>query len=501
MTDLPDGLPNPPSGPNMRVPEPKKKGAIIAGSLAVALVLGGGGAYLALRGEPEPQASESPSAQPSTTPTPTASQPEVAPTPELPAMPGDVVSWANRPFLGEEVLVPYADNSSDLYAPMWLPQLRGVTAMTTSLLTNYALMADGTVRSWGSNLEGALGNGEDLYADSIQVVKDLTGVKQIVAMPESVFAVLDDGTVKAWGSNEFGVLGTGSTDRSSNVPVTVTGLSNVKSLTVGLQTVYALLEDGTVMAWGSNLIGQLGANTRVSTASVPVPVADLSGVVSLTASSQSAFAILNDGTAVGWGYNSFVEPPATGLKEPYFIKPVNVPGLKNVKQIAAGSVTGFAVLHDGTVMAFGETEHGLFGDGKDLKEVQEATVVPGLKQVQEVQMGRRAAYAILADGTLMSWGANWRGLLGRGSTDEELHSAVQPVAGLAGVKDLVLGIDTAHAVLADGSVWSWGFSMVLMSDTQTHGDVIAEPQDFSGVTGATSLVTSDLGQFAIVPVQ
>ena len=105
-----------------------------------------------------------------------------------------------------------------------------------------AVKSDGTVVAWGGNDNGQLGNGTyDNYIASpagATKVANLSGVASLSFAilsngdhysPVSVFALLSDGTVRAWGSNEFGQLGDGTkTDRYKPVPVT--GLSGVKAV-------------------------------------------------------------------------------------------------------------------------------------------------------------------------------------------------------------------------------------------------------------------------------
>jgi hypothetical protein len=73
-------------------------------------------------------------------------------------------------------------------------------------------------------------------------------------------ALLSNGTVRAWGWNVVGQLGDGTfTNRST--PVSVSGLSGVTTIATGWSHSLALLSDGTVRAWGYNEYGQLGDGT------------------------------------------------------------------------------------------------------------------------------------------------------------------------------------------------------------------------------------------------
>ena len=125
-----------------------------------------------------------------------------------------------------------------------------------------ALLDNGTVMSWGSNGSGALGDGkseaEQPYSSVPVQVSGLSGVIAIAARGAHALALLEDGTVMAWGANDRAQLGDGTTE-NRDAPVPAAGLTAVKALAAGSDFSLALLENGTVMAWGDDIEGQAGA--------------------------------------------------------------------------------------------------------------------------------------------------------------------------------------------------------------------------------------------------
>jgi alpha-tubulin suppressor-like RCC1 family protein len=116
-------------------------------------------------------------------------------------------------------------------------------------------------------------------------------------------ARLGDGTVKCWGDNGVGQLGDGTTTNSST-PVAVQGLSGAVEIAAGGLHSCARLGDGTVKCWGNNFSGELGDVTGTYSSSTPVVVQGLSGAVEIAAGNWHSCARLGDGTVKCWGGNS-----------------------------------------------------------------------------------------------------------------------------------------------------------------------------------------------------
>lgn len=133
-----------------------------------------------------------------------------------------------------------------------------------------ALLEDETVRCWGYNAYGQLGDGSTTDSTTPVPVSGLSGAAQIAAGTNHTCALLEDGTARCWGQNNNGQLGDGSTVHRTT-PVAVIGLSGATQVAAGINHTCAVLEDGTVLCWGGNHNGQLGDGTKINRYS-PTPV-------------------------------------------------------------------------------------------------------------------------------------------------------------------------------------------------------------------------------------
>ncbi|MEO7328912.1 MAG: hypothetical protein ABI193_10060, partial [Minicystis sp.] len=235
---------------------------------------------------------------------------------------------------------------------------------------------------------------------------------------------------------------------------------------------FALKTDGTLLAWGSNLWGQLGLDLPGSS-DQPLPKkvtfpGDLA-VKAVAAAHIHPIALTADQTVWSWGFNgdgqvgngSFGGNPKSPGRVQVRLADDSLADLTGVKAIAGGAGHGLALKEDGTVMAWGANNHGQLGDGT-LDDRNTAAPVGGaqtpLTGVKAIAAGWHYSLALKEDGSVVAWGANNHGQLG----DESTTQALVPVAvhGLTGlvIKSLASAFESSFALTEDGRVMAWGFN-------------------------------------------
>ncbi|WP_298874877.1 hypothetical protein [uncultured Microbacterium sp.] len=277
----------------------------------------------------------------------------------------------------------------------------------------------------------------------------------------ATIVLLKDGTVWSVGGNGFGQLGTGGNSRTTWAQVS--GLSGVTQISAGAESVYALLSDGTVKAWGDNWFGEIGTGVALQSAAfTPITVPGVSGVTQIAAGTQQAFFLLSDGTVRAIGRNAWGSEATPGGRgalgsgsttSDLSATPVTVSNLAGVTQIAAGSASGFALLSDGTVKAWGNNASGQLGNNSTTSSAVPVSV-SGLSGVTQVVANLDAAYALLADKTIRTWGRNSSGQLGNGSGSNS--TAPVTVTSVTGAARLAASGNAAYALLGTGAIVGWG---------------------------------------------
>jgi alpha-tubulin suppressor-like RCC1 family protein len=232
-------------------------------------------------------------------------------------------------------------------SPAAVKGLGNVTAIAAGGEFALARLSNGTVMSWGAGTEGQLGGGKFSKSLTPVAVKGLSGVTAIAAGGEFALARLSNGTVMSWGSNQAAQLGVPAEVKSigegeteeveivhSDVPLPVQQLSGVTAIAAGGEHALALLGDGEVSAWGGNGAGQLGNGAQGGMSNDPTPVANLSGVTAIAAGGHHSLALLDGGSVLAWGYNPDGQLGiGSNLDSPV---PVAVMGIGHVAGIAGG---------------------------------------------------------------------------------------------------------------------------------------------------------------------
>lgn len=343
------------------------------------------------------------------------------------------------------------------------------------------------VRIWGDNSTGQLAQGHQLgFSDLPLSPGQLGQVKAVSGGGIYAMALFTNGTVVAWGNNQEGELGDGTTTQR-NLPVAVKGLTNVAAISAGTETSLALLANGTVMAWGDNESGELGNGSSAPMSTVPVPVTGLTHIVAVIAGENFNFALRDDGTVFAWGDNSAGEL-GIGPAIPQSSVPVQIPGLSGVKQVASGTLHALAVLANGTVMAWGANTDGDLGTGVKHPGGSNVPVkVDIIHTAVAVAAGFDHSAALLSDGRVMSWGSNQDGELGIGSRNFLASDDPIAVAGLHTAKALCAGAFFSQALRQDGTVVGWGSDNQGELGNGTVNPEVVAPVEAKNLTGVTSL--------------
>jgi alpha-tubulin suppressor-like RCC1 family protein len=364
---------------------------------------------------------------------------------------GKALAWGSN---GEGQLGNNASGTNSSI-PGLVPYLKGVKSVSAGCAHALALKTDGTVYAWGRNYNGQLGNGTTNRAD-VPTRVNISGVRAIAAGCTHSLALRNDGTVWAWGYNYFGQLGNGESGDGSdrNLPVRVANLdAGVKGLAAGRNFSLALMLDGTVRSWGENSYGQLGLGFYGPTTSerIPVAIPGFSGVRAIASDGEGkhSLALLSDGTVKSWGLNDQGQLGQGGNVGQVSARPFAVRDLKNVRAIATGEVHSLAVLESGRVKSWGNNTYGQLGNGAhgDGTGADTPVDVVGLSEVRSVTGGRYNSLAVLESGKVRSWGSNYSGELGNGTSGNGTESDV-PVAvnNLTSVKRVAAGNGFALAV-------------------------------------------------------
>ena len=164
---------------------------------------------------------------------------------------------------------------------------------TTFSAGNYhtcAILDDGTLNCWGRDADGQLGDGGSNTAKTTPVSVSLATGRTAVAVSAGqshTCVILDDGSLKCWGNDLYGKLGDGGSNTNKNTPVSVS-LGNGRTavaVSAGTHHTCAILDDGSLNCWGLDIYGQLGDGVSLTgTQSTPVSVSLGTGLTAVAVS-------------------------------------------------------------------------------------------------------------------------------------------------------------------------------------------------------------------------
>jgi alpha-tubulin suppressor-like RCC1 family protein len=359
-----------------------------------------------------------------------------------------------------------------------------VTSMAIGNSTSYAIAADNTLHSWGSNGLGALGTGLTTPTESlVPTAADMLPfagktLSQVTAGSLCAAVRTTAGEVFSWGQNGSGQLGSNfpigrSTAGQVSFAALGAGLSAVDIHSDGVNFMSACLSDGRMVVWGHATFGRAGNGLpflRGSPTPIPLSALPVGQIWTLIAAGQNhTLGISTDGKVYAWGSNSNGQL-GRGTFGSAFPTPQAVPSSliafndSIFTAIAGGMNHSVALNQDGQVFAWGLNSNGQLGNGSSTTQpsaVAVATAGTPLagKTVAKIAAGNNHTLALTTDGVLVAWGSNSEGQIGDNSTaNRNLATAVSTTGALSGktVVGIAAGALSSYALTADGLIYAWG---------------------------------------------
>lgn len=271
------------------------------------------------------------------------------------------------------------------------------------------LRTDGTVWCWGRNTESQLTS--ELSAPQqtpAQLAALPARIKRVVAGDRSTCVRLADDTLRCFGRNTAGQIGNGTSGNNVAMPVEPSGLGAVLDFAAGGEHSCAIrAADAKVYCWGRGSEGQLGTgNLNPATTPQEVQLASggpLVGATAIAAGFRHTCALAG-GTVYCWGFDNngqLGDDPAAVNQS------VAVSVMADVAAIACGRNHSCAHKLDGTTWCWGSNSAGQVGDGTPTGSKFQPVAVVNLPASAAIAfaLGDHHSCA-LVESTLWCWGGN-----------------------------------------------------------------------------------------------
>jgi len=313
-----------------------------------------------------------------------------------------------------------------------------------------------------------------------EALKNKTTEAKIVAGTNHFIALTQDGKVYGWGSNGSGELGQNNTNIYKRP--TYLGIDDAIDIAAGYQSTVVLKKDGTVWMAGLNSDGQLGIESTESQSTfVQVKNEDgtgyLTNIKSISAGQYTMFAITNDGEVYGWGENGSGQLGISNTEDQKL--PVKTT-LTNIKQISTSYYHTIALTEDGKAYVAGRNSEGELGIGQTtsstittwtiMKSTNGTSEMTGIKQVAT---GYMHTVVLTDNGYMYATGNNGYYQLSDGSSTQRKNLVYMKDSSnntMKDVKEIYAAGNTSVAITNSNGIYVVGensYAQLLQGNTST----------------------------------
>lgn len=333
--------------------------------------------------------------------------------------------------------------------------------------TATAILTDGTLVLWGSNVYGSIGNGEidtDMPATAVAPYMHDFGDTVIQSgVLVSSYALTSSGNLYTWGLNHISEAG--HADMPVLTPTKIPEISNIQQVAMSSFFTLALKNNGTVFHTGLKIeqfenaleFSRYNEQSDINTYFTELPLdfickkIDCSGLAYLFLTDDGEVFI--QGILMGDNYGT--------VEDLVFQMPTKIDFPETIVDIAALNTNVVAISETGKVFVYGMPYSGLSSDETDVfisdkiyqKQLADIVVVDGTGDV---------VAALSSDGNVYAWGGDIYGTINNidstsVSPNEKFEIISQPIQlNMNNIKEVVLGFSNGTAISQDGDIYMWG---------------------------------------------
>ncbi|KFZ26634.1 MAG: Regulator of chromosome condensation (RCC1) repeat protein [Candidatus Izimaplasma bacterium HR2] len=352
----------------------------------------------------------------------------------------------------------------------------------TLVLTN-----DERVLIWGQNDYGQLGDGTT--TDSANPI-DITSrfnlgseedVLEVYLGGNYSILITTEGRIFTWGINAQGQLGDGTTT-NSNIPIEITSNFYLNpdetfvSISAGGNHSSVITSEGRVFMWGYNTFGQLGDGTDTQR-NLPVDITDNFNLIgeeiieNISLGGSHSSAVTSDNRVFIWGYNGDGQLGIGVTDMDDHPIPIDITDIFNLNEtevisdIFLGGYHSSVITSEGRILIWGDNEYHQLADENSFDRNFPIDITTRLllnegEVISTISLGNIHSSAVTTDDRIFTWGGNWDGMLGDGTTTtREVPTDITSNFDLFDgetVIDSFLGYYHSSAITSNGRIFTWG---------------------------------------------
>jgi len=319
-------------------------------------------------------------------------------------------------------------------------------------LSSFVIQADSSLWSWGWNWHGQLGIGTydafwheplniPLHSTPMRILGNVDALSDSSCDGWHTAAILNDGSLLGWGDNSLGQLGDGTTGQ-------------------------IFLGNNHEQAWSRVQTGEFGDNWSMASQPRydsfgynywvdiinyrPNPIRIIDNVIAVSTGGIHTMAIKTDGSLWAWGGYRLGSEFGVMNYHRFPSHPVKV--MADIITVSSGNSHTMAIQSNGYLWALGNNSLGQLGDNTIIGRISPVKI---MDNIAAVSSGGAHTMAIRTDGSLYTWGLNGNGQLGDGE-QTSWDPNPTPIRVMENVIAISAGYRHSMAIRSDGSLWAWG---------------------------------------------